>query len=133
MKNVPRLRAAGRFCSISLVMLAVIVVLWISTVGACPVTTTLSSTADCSRVTSRLVLTPTLTWIPSRISVLKPGSLKVTVYVPGGKAGKRQWPRSLVTVSIEGRIRAGELIETVTPGAVAFPDHKRFHLKYRFG
>jgi hypothetical protein len=52
------------------------------------------------------------------LRVLKPGSSKVSVYVPGGIAGKRYIPSALVTTDCTP-IMLGLVALTVTPGSTA--------------
>src|SRR5262249_32076240 len=58
---------------------------------------------------------------PSRLNVLKPGSVNVTEYVPGRSSVIRYSPFSSVIVERTFSISAGLAASTVTPGSTA-PD-----------
>src|SRR5689334_23420874 len=62
-----------------------------------------------------------LTMTPSRLTVAKPGSEKVSVYVPGLRSSIRYRPAPSVTVVRTFSINAGLAASTVTPGSTA-PD-----------
>jgi hypothetical protein len=49
--------------------------------------------------------------------VLKPGSEKVTEYVPGRRSTIRNWPEPSVTAERTFSIMTGLAISTVTPGS----------------
>src|SRR5687768_6042893 len=59
--------------------------------------------------------------MPSRLTVLNPGSVKVTLYPPGGSSSMRYWPDPSVTTDLTFSISAGLDASTVTPGSTA-PD-----------
>jgi hypothetical protein len=59
--------------------------------------------------------------IPSRLTVLNPGSANVTVYVPGGSSSMRYWPVPPLTTDRTFSMSAGLEASTVTPGSTA-PD-----------
>ncbi len=59
--------------------------------------------------------------MPSRFTVLKPGSVKVTTYAPGRSSVMRYWPEPSVTAVRTFSMMAGLLASTVTPGRTA-PD-----------
>src|SRR6476660_1640967 len=54
--------------------------------------------------------------MPSRFTVLKPGSENVTEYVPGRRSTIRYWPVASLTTDRTFSIRAGLAASTVTPG-----------------
>src|SRR5438132_14310140 len=54
--------------------------------------------------------------MPSRLTVLKPGSENVTEYVPGRRSTIRYWPVASLTTERTFSISAGLAASTVTPG-----------------
>src|SRR5205823_1870211 len=54
--------------------------------------------------------------MPSRLTVLKPGSVNVTEYVPGRRLTMRYWPVSSLTTDRTFSINTGLAASTVTPG-----------------
>src|SRR6266850_5532414 len=89
--------------------------------GASPVTVTVSSRAPGRRSVLTVAVNDPVNSIPSRRTVLNPGSVNVTVYVPGRKSTIRYWPEPSVTTDRTFSIRAGLAASTVTPGTTA-PD-----------
>ena len=61
----------------------------VSMTGEAPVTVTVSWRVATAISALTVALKPRAIWMPSRRTVLKPGSSNVSVYVPGGTAGKR--------------------------------------------
>ena len=57
--------------------------------------------------------------MPSRLTVLNPGSVKVTVYVPGTRLTILYWPSPSVTAVRTFSMSAGLAASTVTPGMTA--------------
>src|SRR5262245_46332661 len=78
-----------------------------------------------SAPTRRLALTAAVKLpvnsIPSRFSVLKPASMNVTVYAPGGRLMIWYWPVPSVTAERTRSMSVGLATSTVTPGSTA-PD-----------
>src|SRR5262249_52258573 len=97
------------------------VVLCTSTIGVSPVTVSVSSTAPTLRSTLTVAVNAPLNSTPSRLTVLKPGSANVTVYVPGRRSTILYWPVPSVTTERVCSISAGLDASTVTPGRTA-PD-----------
>ena len=62
--------------------------------------------------------------MPSRLTVLNPGSVNVSEYVPGLRSTMRYWPVPSVTTERTFSISAGLAASTVTPGSTA-PDASR--------
>src|SRR5262245_55546227 len=62
--------------------------------------------------------------MPSRLTVLKPGSVNVSEYEPGLRSMTRYWPDSSVTIVRPFEVRVGLGAATVTPGNTA-PDASR--------
>ena len=84
-----------------------------------PTTVTVSSSAPTFRSAFTVAVNVAGSSIPSRLTVEKPGSVKVTVYVPGRRSTILYWPcASVVTVRTRS-ISAGLLASTVTPGITA--------------
>src|SRR5574338_846037 len=105
----------GMLTSFSLENSVPTLVVDVSTIGDTPVTVTLSwSAATCSCM-STLSVVPTRSWMFSRTMVRKPGSSKVSVYVPDGRAANRYLP-SLSVTAVRVPINAGDLAVTVAPG-----------------
>ena len=72
-------RAVGNASYISRSMVSFRATLWTSMIGLASVTVTVSSSAPTASCASTLAVKPVLSSTPSRTSVLKPGSVKVTV------------------------------------------------------
>jgi hypothetical protein len=66
----------------------------VSTWAASPVTSTLSLTAPTVRAKFTETSPPTVTTIPLRTSVLKPGAVELTSYDPAGTLAMRNSPLS---------------------------------------
>ena len=80
-----------------------------------PTTTTRSS--SCTAIsTSRVVVVSAPTVTALRAAVLKPGSVKVTTYVPGGSAAIANRPALSVKTVRSGPLSVVPRTSTVTPG-----------------
>src|SRR5207249_8590996 len=97
------------------------VTLWTSTIGASPVTVTVSATAPTRKSAFTVAVNDPCSSMPSRLSVLNPGSANVTLYVPGRRSTTLNWPLPSVTTDRTLSINAGLAASTVTPGRTA-PD-----------
>src|SRR5215831_19208256 len=62
-----------------------------------------------------------LSSMPSRLTLLKPVNVNVTLYVPGRRSTMRYWPVPSATAVRVFSMRAGLATSTVTPGSTA-PD-----------
>ena len=99
-------------------------VLCTSTTGVSPVTVIVSCSAP-TRISIGMVSTAVpIISMPSRLIVLKPGSVNVSEYVPGFRSMTRYWPVPSVTTERTFSINAGLAASTVTPGNTA-PDASR--------
>jgi hypothetical protein len=87
-----------------------------STIGVSPVTVMVSSSAPTLRSAFTVATNVPVSSMPSRRTVLKPGSVKVTVYVPGLRSTIRYCPVSSLTTVRTFSIRTGLEASTVTPG-----------------
>src|SRR5476649_565550 len=87
-----------------------------STTGEAPLTVTVSCSDATFSSTLTVAVKPTLMLIPSRITVPKPPSSYCTAYIPGGSAGRRYTPSSLLIV-VRTPCSAGLDAVTVTPGS----------------
>ena len=90
-----------------------------STSGAWPVTVSVSSIAPTVMSAFTVATNSPRSSMPSRLTVAKPGSVKVTVYGPGRRSTMRYSPWLSVTAVLEPAISAGLLASTVTPGSTA--------------
>ena len=72
-------RADGMFCRVSRSKVDLVPVAFVSTIGLSPVTVTVSWTVESSICCEISALKPTVTRMPSRTTVLKPGSSNFTV------------------------------------------------------
>ena len=94
--------------------------------GAVPVTVIVSSTAPTRMSMSIVAVSEPESSSPSRLTVLKPASVNVTVYAPGRRSTIRYWPSA---VSDDGahlfdQRRAGRLDRDARQhGARGIPDH----------
>ena len=93
----------------------------VSTTGASPVTVIVSATVPTRRSTFTVAVNDPASSIPSRLTVLKPASVNVTVYMPGRRSTILYWPVLSVTTERTFSIREGLDASTVTPGRTA-PD-----------
>jgi hypothetical protein len=94
-------------------------VLFTSTTGLSPVTVTACSSAPTGMSALIVATNAPDSSIPSRLTVEKPGSEKVTSYVPGLRSTIRYWPVPSVTTVRTRSIKAGLVASTVTPGSTA--------------
>src|SRR5436305_502628 len=92
------------------------VTLCVSMSGLSPVTVTVSSTAPTRSSTLTAAVKSLVSSIPSRFTVLNPGSVNVTVYVPGRRSMILYCPSPLVTATRVFSMSAGLDASTVTPG-----------------
>ena len=99
-------------------------VFWTSTTGDSPVTVMVSSTAPTRISAFTDAVNDPVNSMPSRRTVLNPGSEMVTVYAPGRRFSTRYCPASSVTTERTFSISAGLATSTVTPGSTA-PDVSR--------
>ena len=76
----------GSASSSSFVATVCLRTLVVSTSGDAPLTVTVSSIEPTRRSPFTVAVNPAESWMPSRLTVLNPGRLKVTVYVPGRKS-----------------------------------------------
>src|SRR4029453_12903618 len=90
----------------------------VSITGDAPDTVTVSCTVASARSAFTVAVKPSEIWMPLRFTVLKPVRSKSTSYTPGGTAGNRYWPFSLVTC-VCAPIIDGLVAVTVTPGNTA--------------
>src|SRR6185437_2450602 len=115
------LRADGRSRSVLLSSTASRFALTTLTTGVSPVTFTVSETLP-TFMSALIVMTPApVTATPSRLLVLNPLSVNVTVYVPGRRSTIWYWPVPSVIAERAFSSSAGLEASTVTPGRTA-PD-----------
>src|SRR5438132_323268 len=112
-------RAVGIEVSTSSLNVCCRFALWTSMTGVSPVTVMVSATAPTFMSAFTIVTMPTLTSRPSRLTVLKPVSVKVTEYGPGRRLMMRYWPVPSVTTVRTFSISSGLAASTVTPGSTA--------------
>src|SRR5262245_30274462 len=111
----------GSLLTTSLARISWRVALWTSTIGVSPVTVIVSATEPTFR-SALMVITPApVTSTFSRLTVLKPVSVNVTAYAPGGSSVKRYCPVPSVTALLDFSSSTGLDTSTVTPGSTA-PD-----------
>ena len=89
---------------------------WVSTVGAAPLTVIVSSSAPTLMVMLTVAVKPEPSATPSRLTVEKPVSVNVTVYVPGRRSTMLYRPSPSVVTVLTFSIKAGLADSTVTPG-----------------
>src|SRR5580765_7870831 len=117
--RAPYVRVAGTVLMTSLLSTAWRRALCVSTIGVSPVTVTVSATEP-TRIATLMGMTPDpVTSMPSRLTVVKPGSVTVIAYVPGGNSVSRYCPVPSVVAVRTFWIRAGLVTSTVTPGSTA--------------
>src|SRR3954468_1613584 len=85
-------RDVGIFVSSSAVKLVDVPVALVSITGDSPLTVIVSATCAIFSVTGSSTLLPTDTATPSRTTVVKPGSVTVSLYGPGARFRKRYSP-----------------------------------------
>src|SRR5689334_3666015 len=110
------LRELGMAASTSLLTVCWTFALWTSTIGVSPVTVIVSSSAPTFSSPLTVATNVPESSMPSRLTVLKPGSENVTEYVPGRRSTIRYWPVSSLTTERTFSISAGLAASTVTPG-----------------
>lgn len=76
-------RALGNSAMSCVVIVWRCVALWTSTSGLCPETRTVSSICPTRNSALTVAVKPAVSSIPSRLTVLNPGSANVTAYTPG--------------------------------------------------
>src|SRR5262245_62785622 len=94
---------------------------WVSTIGDDPLTVMVSSSEPTRRSAFTVAVKPEVSSTPSFFTVLKPGRLKVTIYVPGGRSTMLKRPSPSVVDVLTRSMRTELLASTVTPGRTA-PD-----------
>ena len=90
----------------------------VTVTGESPVTVTVSCSVASASSAFTLAVKPSETSTPSRLTVRKPASSNISSYTPGGTAGNRKDPFSLVTC-VCVPIIDGLAAVTVTPGSTA--------------
>jgi hypothetical protein len=80
---------------------------------------TVSSRDPIANSISTVAVNPVLSMMPSRTTVLNPGSMYLTLYVPGSRATMRYCPSTLVVAERTRSMREGLWASTVTPGNTA--------------
>ena len=118
--RVPTERLPGMAATMSALSTVSRCVVWTSTTGDSPVTVMVSSSEPTFMSAGMVSVAVPLSSIPSRLTRLKPVSLKVSVYVPGFRPVIRYCPAPSVTPMRTFSIRAGLDASTVTPGSTAF-------------
>src|SRR6185503_12450946 len=87
-----------------------------STIGDSPVTVIVSSTAPTRMSAFTSAVNDPVSSTPSRRTVLNPGSVMVTVYVPGRRFSTRYWPASSVTTERTFSHSAGRIADDAGDG-----------------
>ena len=116
-----QLRAAGTLATKSPLNTACRVALCTSTTGVSPATVTVSSSPPTDISLLTVTVPDPLNSMPVRTTVLNPGSVNVSLYVPGRKSTMRYCPVPSVTTERTFSMSAGLAASTVTPGRTA-PD-----------
>src|SRR5262245_40850918 len=116
-----QLRAAGTLATSSPLNTACRVAFCTSTTGVSPATVIVSSSPPTDISVLTVTVPDPLSSMPVRATVLNPGSVNVSVYVPGRRSTMRYWPVPSVTTERTFSISAGLAASTVTPGRTA-PD-----------
>src|SRR6185436_9580943 len=98
-----------------------VVVLDTSTTGEAPETVIVSSRAPTPSSALSVAVNSDGSTRPSRLNVLKPGSVNVTEYVPGRRSAMRYEPSLSVTADLTFSIKTSLEASMVTPG-IAAPD-----------
>ena len=111
-------RADGMLCRASCVKRFVLLVSRKSTIGVSPDTVTVSSTEEISSDWLKRAFSANWIRMPSLMTVLKPASSYLSVYVPTPSPGNWNDPVSLVT-AVSGCRSLGPVRLTVTPGRIA--------------
>ena len=112
----PTFREEGIAESTSRSMICCTRVLCTSTTGDSPVTVIVSSSLPTLRSPFTVATKLPDSSMPSRLTVLKPGTDIVTEYVPGRRSTMRYWPVSSVRTERTFSIRTGLAASTVAPG-----------------
>ena len=94
---------------------------WTSTMGDSPVTVMVSVSAPTRRSALIVAVKVPSRATPSRLTVVNPGKVNVTVYSPARRSTMRYWPLPSVVADRTFSISAGLAASTVTPGSTA-PD-----------
>src|SRR4051812_1295001 len=121
LRMAPAARVTGSASMTSDLMMVSFRAFCTSTTGVSPVTVIVSSRPP-TFISAAIVSV----WVPesstlSRLTVLKPGNVNVSEYVPGRRSMMRYWPEPSVTADLVFSISAGLDASTVTPGRTA-PD-----------
>ena len=90
-----------------------------STTGVLPDTVIVSSTPPTFSSLFTVAVKFVVSSMPARLTELNPGSVKVTVYVPGRRSTMRYCPCPSVVAERTFSINAGLAASTVTPGSTA--------------
>src|SRR2546423_7217151 len=106
LSSAPAERVTGSVRMTSLFSTVSRFALWTSTTGVSPVTVIVSASAPTFRSALTVATNDPVSSIPSRLTVLKPGSVNVTSYVPGRRSIIRYWPVPSVTAGFVFFIRA---------------------------
>ncbi len=114
-------RAVGTVVRVSLLRVVWRLTLWTSTMGVSPLTVIVSATPPTFMSALIDAMNEPVSSMPSRFTVVKPGSENVTEYVPGRRSSMRYSPEPSVTVERVFSMRTGLDVSTVTPGSTA-PD-----------
>src|SRR5438552_3683394 len=109
----------GIASSVSRAMVVCCRTFWISTTDASPETVIVSATVPTFISALTCAVNPVVSSMPSRLNVAKPGSVKLTSYVPGRRSTIRYRPWLSVVTDRTFSISAGLLASTVTPGITA--------------
>jgi hypothetical protein len=98
-----------------------LVLVWTSTAGVSPTTVIVSETAPTRMSALILVTPPPVTSTASRMTVVNPWSVNVTLYMPGGRSVMRYRPVESLVADRTFSISTGLVASTLTPGSTA-PD-----------
>src|SRR5713101_4970670 len=113
----PAVRDVGIAARTSLLTVCCTFALCTSTIGVSPVTVIVSSNAPTFSSPLTVATNVPDNSMPSRLTVLKPGSENVTEYVPGRRSTIRYCPVASLMTDRTFSIRAGLAASTVTPGS----------------
>ena len=131
-----QLRAAGTLATSSPLSTACRVAFCTSTTGVSPATVIVSSRPPTLMSLLTVTVPDPLSSMPVRTTVLNPGSVKVSVYVPGRRSTMRYCPVLSVTTERTFSMSAGLAASTVTPGRIppeGISDHSGERLCIRDG
>ena len=115
--NEPAARVAGNAAIWSLLSTVWRSVFWTSTTGVSPVTVIVSSRAPTFKSALMVAAKEPVNSTPSRLTVVNPGNVNSTAYVPGSRSTMRYCPEPSVTAERTFSIRTGLDASTVTPGS----------------